>query len=71
MTIHHTKHHQAYLDKLNAAVAGKADLAAKSAEELVRDLSGIPEAVRTAIQNQGGGHVNHSLSGDYGPRQRW
>lgn len=61
MTIHHTKHHQAYLDKLNAAVAGKADLAAKSAEELVRDLSALPEAVRTAIQNQGGGHVNHSM----------
>ncbi|MFM8633483.1 MAG: superoxide dismutase [Planctomycetia bacterium] len=61
MTIHHTKHHQTYLDKLNAAVAAEPSLAGKTVEQLLADLSAIPEAVRTAIRNHGGGHANHSL----------
>lgn len=61
MEIHHTKHHQAYVDKLNAALEGHADLMSKSVEELVADLRSIPEDVRTAVQNNGGGHANHSL----------
>jgi len=61
MEIHHDKHHQAYITNLNKAVAGHDDLAKKSVEDLVRDLSQAPEAVRTAVRNQGGGHFNHSL----------
>ena len=61
MEIHHTKHHQAYIDKLNAALAGHADLAAMSAEDLIKKLDAIPEEIRTAVQNNGGGHVNHTF----------
>jgi Fe-Mn family superoxide dismutase len=61
MEIHHDKHHQAYITNLNKAVAGHEDLAKKSVEDLVRDLAQVPEAVRTAVRNQGGGHFNHSL----------
>jgi Fe-Mn family superoxide dismutase len=61
MEIHHGKHHQGYVDKLNAALEGKEDLLAKPVEELLKDLSSIPEDVRTAVQNNGGGHANHSL----------
>jgi len=61
MTIHHTKHHQAYIDKLNAAVAAEPSLAGKTVEQLLADLSAIPEAVRPAVRNQGGGHANHTL----------
>lgn len=61
MTIHHTKHHQAYIDKLNAALEGHDDLKGKSVEELLSDLDAIPEAIRTAVRNHGGGHANHSL----------
>src|SRR3989339_596323 len=61
MEIHHTKHHQAYIDKLNAALEAHADLQKKSAEELVSDLNAIPEAIRTAVRNHGGGHANHSF----------
>lgn len=61
MTIHHTKHHQAYIDKLNAAVASEPSLAGKSVEQLLADLASLPEAVRTAIRNHGGGHANHTL----------
>jgi Fe-Mn family superoxide dismutase len=61
MEIHHDKHHQAYVTNLNKAIAGNADLASKSVEELVRDLASLPEKVRTAVRNQGGGHYNHSL----------
>ncbi|MFM1904690.1 MAG: hypothetical protein RLZZ440_2590 [Planctomycetota bacterium] len=61
MTIHHTKHHQAYIDKLNAAVAAEPALAGRTVEQLLADLSAIPEAVRTAVRNNGGGHANHSL----------
>lgn len=61
MTIHHTKHHQAYIDKLNAAVASEPSLAGKSVEQLLADLASLPETVRTAIRNHGGGHANHTL----------
>ena len=61
MEIHHTKHHQAYISKVNAALEGHDDLAAKSIEDLVRDLDAVPESIRTAVRNNGGGHANHSL----------
>ena len=61
MTIHHGKHHQAYVDKLNAALEGHDDLKAKSPEELIADLSALPAAIKTAVQNNGGGHINHSF----------
>ncbi len=60
MEIHHTKHHQAYINKLNDAVAGT-DWESKPVEELVASLSQIPESIRTAVRNHGGGHANHSL----------
>src|SRR5438067_113750 len=61
MEIHHDKHHQAYITNLNKAVATDPQLAKKTVEELVRDLGNIPEKVRTAVRNQGGGHYNHTL----------
>jgi Fe-Mn family superoxide dismutase len=61
MHLHHDKHHQAYVNNLNAAVAGHPELAGKSVTELVTNLNALPEAVRTAIRNQGGGHANHSF----------
>jgi superoxide dismutase, Fe-Mn family len=61
MHLHHDKHHQAYVNNLNIAVAAHPELAAKSADELVADLSAAPEAVRTAVRNSGGGHANHSF----------
>jgi Fe-Mn family superoxide dismutase len=61
MEIHHDKHHAAYVSKLNAAIEGNADLEAKSIEDLIADLSAVPEAIRGAVRNNGGGHANHSL----------
>ena len=61
MQIHHDKHHAAYVANLNKAVAGQPELEAKSVEELVRDLNAVPENIRTAVRNNGGGHYNHSL----------
>jgi Fe-Mn family superoxide dismutase len=61
MEIHHGKHHGGYVSKLNAALEGHADLAGKSVEHLVADLTAIPENIRTAVRNNGGGHANHSL----------
>lgn len=61
MEIHHSKHHQAYITKVNAALEGHDDLTAKSIEDLVSDLNAIPEAIRGAVRNNGGGHANHSL----------
>jgi Fe-Mn family superoxide dismutase len=61
MKIHHTKHHQAYVDKLNAALEKYPDLAQKTVEELLRDLNAVPEDIRQAVRNHGGGHYNHSL----------
>ena len=61
MHLHHDKHHQAYVDKLNAALEKHPELANKSAEELIRDLNSVPEDIRTAVRNNGGGHVNHTM----------
>ena len=61
MQIHHDKHHLAYVNNLNKAVGGHAELAAMSVEDLVRGLEKVPAEVRTAIRNHGGGHANHSL----------
>lgn len=61
MEIHYTKHHQTYVDKLNAAVKEYADLHQFSAEQLVRHLNEVPESIRTAVRNHGGGHANHSF----------
>lgn len=61
MRIHHTKHHQTYVDKLNAAVEKHPALFSKSVEELVRHLDAIPEDIRTAVRNHGGGHWNHTF----------
>jgi len=61
MQIHHGKHHAAYVNNLNNAVANLPDLAGKSAEDLIRNLSAVPEGVRTAVRNNGGGHVNHTM----------
>ncbi len=61
MEIHHGKHHNAYVTNLNNAIAGKADLEALSIEDLNKNLSKVPEDIRTAVRNNGGGHLNHSL----------
>jgi Fe-Mn family superoxide dismutase len=61
MEIHHTKHHQTYVDKLNAAVKDVSALAPLTVHQLVRNLDEIPENIRTAVRNHGGGHVNHSF----------
>lgn len=61
MEIHHTKHHQAYIDKLNGALGTHPDLAETPLEELLSDLSTVPEDIRTQVRNHGGGHLNHSM----------
>ncbi len=61
MHLHHDKHHQAYVNNLNAAVAAHPELAGKTLEELITNLSCVPEAARTAVRNNGGGHANHSF----------
>ena len=61
MHLHHDKHHQAYVDNANAAISKTPELAGKSPEELLANLSAVPEAVRGAIRNNAGGHVNHSM----------
>ncbi|MFQ6046652.1 MAG: superoxide dismutase [Gemmatimonadales bacterium] len=61
MEIHHGKHHQAYVDKLNAALEKHPNLQEKSVEELIGDILSVPEDIRTAVRNNGGGHANHSL----------
>jgi Fe-Mn family superoxide dismutase len=61
MQIHHGKHHNTYVTNLNNALADHADLQDKSAEELISDLDSLPEGIRTAVRNNGGGHVNHSI----------
>ena len=61
MEIHHTKHHQAYVNNLNAAIEKAPELAGKSLDDLMRGVNSVPEAVRTAVRNNGGGHWNHSL----------
>lgn len=61
MEIHHDKHHAAYVANLNKAVAEFPDVAKMSAEEMLRNLNAVPEKIRTAVRNNGGGHFNHSL----------
>src|SRR5262245_14748383 len=61
MMIHHDRHHQAYVDNLNKALAGNKELLGKKIDDLMRDIKGIPEGVRQAVINNGGGHANHSL----------
>ena len=61
MEIHHDKHHGTYVTKLNQALEGKAGLASKSVEDLIRNLDAVPAEIRTAVRNNGGGHYNHSL----------
>ena len=61
MRIHHDKHHNAYVTNLNAAVENHPELATKSVDELVADLDAVPEAIRTAVRNNGGGHANHTF----------
>lgn len=61
MHVHHGKHHQTYVDKLNAALEGHPALAAKSLEELLQGMTEVPEGIRAAVRNHGGGHANHSV----------
>jgi len=61
MEIHHGKHHNGYVNKLNAALEGHDGLAEKSIEDLLRGIKDVPEAIRTAVRNSGGGHANHTL----------
>ncbi|MCU0621533.1 MAG: superoxide dismutase [Gemmatimonadales bacterium] len=61
MRIHHDKHHAAYVTNLNAALEGQADLASRSIEALIGNLAAVPEGIRTAVRNNGGGHYNHTL----------
>lgn len=61
MQLHHDKHHQAYVDKLNAALDAQPELKTRSLEDLLTQLDTVPESIRTAIRNHGGGHYNHSL----------
>ena len=61
MQIHHTKHHQTYVTKLNGALEGHPALAGKSVDELIADLDSVPENIRTAVRNNGGGHANHTM----------
>ncbi|NMD71861.1 superoxide dismutase [Bacillus sp. DNRA2] len=61
MNIHHTKHHNTYVTNLNNALAGNEELLSKTVEEVIANLDAVPEAIRTAVRNNGGGHANHSL----------
>lgn len=61
MALHHDRHHRAYVDALNATLVGHDDLAAKSVEALLKDLDSVPETIREAVRNNGGGHANHQF----------
>ena len=61
MMVHHDKHHQTYADKFNASLEGHSDLKNKSAEEIIQHLNAVPEAIRTAVRNFGGGFINHNF----------
>jgi Fe-Mn family superoxide dismutase len=61
MRLHHGKHHQTYVDKLNAALDNHPELQNRPAEELLRNINNVPEAIRAAVKNNGGGHVNHNF----------
>ena len=71
MEIHHTKHHQAYVNNINNIIKGKADLESKSVEALITDINAVPEDIRNAVRNHGGGHANHAFFLDrYRPESR-
>ena len=61
MEIHHGKHHQTYINNLNAALESNSDLSSKSVDDLISDLSQVPEDIRGAVRNNGGGHSNHTF----------
>src|SRR5262249_40634237 len=61
MEIHHGKHHNAYVTNLNAALEKAPELASKSVDDLLKSINSVPEAIRTAVRNNGGGHVNHTM----------
>ncbi len=61
MRFHHDKHHQAYVTNLNAAIEKHPELGSQSPDELLKDLAGIPDDIRAAVRNNGGGHVNHTM----------
>ena len=61
MEIHHSKHHNTYITNVNTALDGHGDLASKDVEDLISDLDAVPEGIRTAVRNNGGGHANHSF----------
>ncbi len=61
MEIHHSKHHQAYINNVNNALKGKADLESKSVEDLISNMNAIPEDIRNVVRNNGGGHANHTF----------
>src|SRR5438874_7481538 len=61
MQIHHDKHHAAYVNNLNAAIKDHPDLQSKSIEEILRNINSVPEAIRIAVRNNGGGHANHTM----------
>src|SRR4051812_24449714 len=61
MEIHHGKHHAAYVTNLNAALEKAPELQSKSIEDLLKDINAVPEGIRTAVRNNGGGHANHSM----------
>src|SRR5499426_2818529 len=61
MEIHHGKHHAAYVNNLNAALEKHPDLQSKTVEDLLSNMNGVPEAIRTAVRNNGGGHANHTM----------
>lgn len=61
MEIHHGKHHQTYIDKLNGAIEGHSELGEKSINDLITNLSDLPESMQTAVRNNGGGHFNHTF----------
>jgi superoxide dismutase, Fe-Mn family len=61
MHLHHDKHHQAYVNNVNAALQGQSQFENMAIDELIRNLNSVPEAIRTAVRNNGGGHINHSM----------
>src|ERR687896_684095 len=61
MRIHHDRHHGTYVDNLNRALEPHPDLGNKSIEDLISNLNAVPEAIRTAVRNNGGGHINHTM----------
>ncbi len=61
MRFHHDKHHQAYVTNLNAAIEKHPELGGKSPEDLIKDLASVPDDIRAAVRNNGGGHVNHAM----------